>query len=61
MTSIMTTIFINSVERESEKAMLLNVNVSFNANTPKPRSIWFPKSVIESRLKHHLLRRMVGR
>lgn len=44
----MTTIFINSVERESEKAMLLNVNVSFNANTPKPRSIWFPKSVIES-------------
>lgn len=38
-------IFINNVERESEKAMLVNCPVSWNANYYK-RSFWMPKSVI---------------
>lgn len=43
-----TAIFINNIEKETEKAMLISVNVSYNGNTPKARSMWFPKSVVES-------------
>lgn len=38
-------IFINNIARETEKALLVNCNVSFNANAPKAREIWMPKSV----------------
>lgn len=35
-----------SIVKESEKAICLKVNVRFNDNEPKPRDLWFPKSVI---------------
>lgn len=38
-------IFINKVEKETEKAICLNCDVTFNDNGYKARNIWFPKSV----------------
>lgn len=38
-------ICINNIVKESEKAILLNVPVSYNANAPKGRDIWMPKSL----------------
>ena len=37
---------INAVERETEKAVLVNVMVSWNGSC-KSKSIWMPKSVCE--------------
>jgi len=38
-------IIYNSIVKESEKAICLNVPVSYNANAPKGRDIWMPKSL----------------
>ena len=39
-------LFINGIEQESEKALKVNTNVSWNANKPKATSLWIPKSAI---------------
>lgn len=39
-------LFINSIEQESEKALKVNTNVSWNAGKPKATSLWIPKSAI---------------
>ena len=39
-------LFINGIEQESEKALKVNTNVSWNANKPKQVSLWIPKSAI---------------
>ena len=39
-------IYINSIEQETEKALKVSANVSYNANTPKATSFWVPKSVV---------------
>lgn len=36
----------NSIVKETEKAICLNVFVSFNGNS-HDRNVWFPKSVID--------------
>lgn len=41
----MATILINSIVRETEKAILVNCPVSWNANAPRNKDLWFPKSV----------------
>lgn len=41
-----TEIIINNVARETEKAVLVNLNVTFNHNGYKAREVWMPKSVI---------------
>lgn len=43
-----TSIFFNSIVKETAKAVLVSVNVYFNANAPKAREMWMPKSVIVS-------------
>jgi len=40
-----TNIIINGIAKESEKAICLICLVSYNANAPKERNIWMPKSV----------------
>lgn len=40
-----TNIIIKGIEKESEKAYCLVCLVSYNANAPKERNVWFPKSV----------------
>ncbi|MCR5352399.1 MAG: hypothetical protein K6E35_07925 [Bacteroidales bacterium] len=40
-----TKIIINGIVKESEKAICINAPVSYNANAPKGRDIWMPKSV----------------
>jgi predicted transcriptional regulator YheO len=42
-----TTIFINNIEKETEKALCINCDVTFNDNGFKARNIWFPKSVCQ--------------
>lgn len=39
-------ILINKVERESEKAVMVNLPVSWNDNM-YPRTFWFPKSCVK--------------
>lgn len=39
-------LFINGIEQESEKALKVNTDVSWNANKPKATSLWIPKSAI---------------
>jgi hypothetical protein len=39
-------LFINGIEQESEKALKINTDVSWNANRPKATSLWIPKSAI---------------
>jgi hypothetical protein len=39
-------ILINNIERETEKAMLINCPVTW-ADNMHQKSLWFPKSVIE--------------
>ena len=39
-------LFINGIEQESEKALKINTDVSWNANKPKATSLWIPKSAI---------------
>lgn len=39
-------VVINMVERETEKAVLVNLPVSWNSNM-HARSFWFPKSCVE--------------
>ena len=39
-------LFINGIEQESEKALKINTDVSWNANKPKQVSLWIPKSAI---------------
>lgn len=39
-------LMINGIEQETEKAIKINTNVSWNANKPKQVSIWVPKSAI---------------
>ena len=40
-----TNIIYNNIVKESEKAICLNVPVSYASNAPKGRDIWMPKSV----------------
>lgn len=40
-------IIINGITKETEKAICINCPVSYNANAPKGRDIWMPKSVCE--------------
>lgn len=42
-----TSIIINGISKESEKALCINCPVSYNANAPKGRDIWVPKSLCE--------------
>lgn len=42
-----TEIVINSIEKESEKALLINVTVNWNEGNWHQRSFWMPKSAIE--------------
>lgn len=42
-----TTIFFHSIKKESEKAILVSLPVSWNSKM-YVRDIWFPKSVIEA-------------
>lgn len=44
-------IVINEVKRESEKAMLINVAVSWNDNVHQ-KDIWMPKSVVKVEDNH---------
>lgn len=39
--------WVNEVEKETEKAYLLNIVVSWNDNTHN-KSFWFPKSVVKA-------------
>ena len=39
-------LFINGIEQESDKAIKVKTNVSWNANKPKEVSLWIPKSAI---------------
>ena len=39
-------LFINGIEQESEKALKINTDVSWNAGKPKATSLWVPKSAI---------------
>lgn len=41
-----TEVLFNNIERETEKAMLINLPVSWNDNV-HARSFWFPKSCIK--------------
>lgn len=43
-----TSIFINNIVKETAKAVLVSLNVHYNANAPKAREMWMPKSVIVS-------------
>lgn len=44
--NMMTSIAINSIVRETAKAILVNVDVTFNGNAAKPREIWIPSSLV---------------
>ena len=44
----MTTIVYNSIVRETEKAILVSLTVTWGSNNHK-KEMWFPKSVIEYR------------
>lgn len=41
-----TYVIINHIERETEKALLINCPVSW-ADNMHPKSLWFPKSCVE--------------
>ena len=41
-----TSFFINGINKETEKALNVSTNVSWNAGTPKQKDIWIPKSVV---------------
>lgn len=40
-----TNIIINGIAKETEKAICVIALVSYNANAPKERNIWIPKSL----------------
>lgn len=40
-------VVMNNVERETEKAILVNMPVYWNGGSEKNRSFWFPKSCVE--------------
>lgn len=40
-------IVIESIARETEKAILVEAKVSYNDNLPKARTFWMPKSLVE--------------
>jgi len=39
-------VIFNNIEKETEKAVLVNLPVSWNMNM-HPKSIWFPKSCVK--------------
>ena len=43
-----TVVIVNSIEKETEKAVMLNCQVMWNGNT-HGKSLWFPKSVLGNR------------
>ena len=47
-----TKIYINGIAKESEKAICIIALVSYNANAPKEREIWMPKSVCKVTAEH---------
>lgn len=40
-------IVIESIAKETEKAILVEAKVSYNDNLPKARTFWMPKSLVE--------------
>ena len=45
-------IFHEGIKKESEKAICLECEVSWNCGQPKRRDIWFPKSVVKDLDEH---------
>jgi len=41
-----TEVIFNQIEKETEKAIMVNLPVSWNSNC-HPRSFWFPKSCVK--------------